>query len=181
MGKSEFLLQLAIFGAAAAIIALIVIKVYPSTNNKTLTPNSSQSAEISKNSSKVSPNLVKIPAIGLQLPVVEAFISQNQWVLFDDKVSWLATSETPGEGNVILYAHNRENLFGPLKKVSVGDEILIEHKEKTLNYYVTEKRKVTPEDVDAILSKENQLTLYTCDGSFDQKRLIVVAVPVLVK
>ena len=38
-------------------------------------------------------------------------------------------------------------------------------------------RPSDPEDVEAILSEDNQLTLYTCEGSFDQKRLVVYADP----
>ena len=109
------------------------------------------------------------------MPITEGYISGNEWTLFEDKVSWLATSSTPGRGNTILYAHNKKNLFGPLKKIKIGDLIIIEGQGKIYEYSVSEIRKVLPNEVDAILSPQNQLTLYTCDGSFDQKRLIVIA------
>lgn len=176
MLKSEFFLQILIFGATALIIFLIVIRIYPSSGppyQTALVPTITQ--KISKTFSP--PAAISIPAVNLNLPVAAATIVNNQWTLFDDRVSWLTTSKMPGEGNVILFAHNRAHLFGDLKKVETGAEITVQSGDKKYSYLVTEKRKVTPNDVEAVLSDGDQLTLYTCDGSFDQKRLIVIAVP----
>lgn len=111
------------------------------------------------------------------MTVAEARIENNQWTLYDDKVSWLSTSAQPSDGNVIIYAHNRKNLFGSLAKVSIGDDIFLEHLGKTFSYTVKEKNRVLPTSIDSVVSNENRLTLYTCDGAFDQKRLVIVAIP----
>lgn len=121
------------------------------------------------------PTQITIPSLSISLPVAPAKIADNKWTLYEDKVSWLATSNTPGDGNVILYAHNREELFGNLKDIRLGEIISVQSAGQKFSYRVKEKRKVTPSDVAAVLSEENRLTLYTCEGSFDQKRLIVIA------
>lgn len=116
--------------------------------------------------------------MSLDLSVAPGIVKNNQWTLFDDKISWLATSEAPGSGkNVILYGHNRHLLFGDLDKLKIGEEIIVKNSNDTFTYTVWEMRKVLPEEVDVIISPKNQLTLYTCDGSFDERRLIVIAYP----
>ena len=178
MHKSEeLLLQFLTFGAAAAIVALIVVKFYPANLIKQLTAQASNPEE-SQVLTKSAPDRISIPSIQLELPITAATISENQWLLYDDKVSWLSTSAVPRTGNVILYGHNRVNLFGNLKKVEAGGEIKIWDGAKTHSYKVVEKRQVAPGDVDVVLSDKDQLTLYTCDGSFDQKRLVVIAHPI---
>lgn len=128
---------------------------------------------------KISPSSVSFPSLSLTLPVASGSINNNLWTLYDDKASWLSSSEIPGGGNVILYGHNRKGLFGGLKALELGDKINVVHNRKVYTYLVSEKRKVTPEDVGAVLSGENRLTLYTCDGTFDQKRLVIVANPLV--
>lgn len=195
MPKIEIFLQVLMFGMTGLIVALILVRVFP--NNlfdfhqkvsykdvkkiqnvlpvKNATVSATQSAKIIE--AVYPPTLISIKSIGLQLPIATGAIKNNQWTLYDDAVSWLTTSKTPGKGNVILYAHNREYLFGGLKKINIGDEIKIQTNEKEYSYLVNAKRKVTPADIDAVISDSNRLTLYTCDGTFDQKRLIVIALP----
>jgi len=59
--------------------------------------------------------------------------------------------------------------------LKIGDEIEIYEGDTKFSYKVIEVRRIKPTDVDAILSDRNRLTLYTCDGRFDQKRLVVYA------
>ena len=126
---------------------------------------------------KISPSVLSFPTLGLNLRVTSGVIIDNEWTLFDDQASWLSTSNEPGEGNVIIYAHNRPGLFGDLDKLALGDEIIIDHSNGRFKYSVTDSHKVKPNEIEAVLSGENRLTLYTCDGAFDQKRLIVIAEP----
>lgn len=104
-----------------------------------------------------------------------ALVHDNQWDMFDHAVAWLSTSAVPGEGNVILYAHNRKGLWRDLSRVRPGDTVEVQQDTRWVAYVVTESRTVTPTDVEAVLSDANQLTLYTCEGSFDQKRRVVYA------
>ena len=68
-------------------------------------------------------------------------------------------------------------MFGDLNELEEGDTIEVMQSDVWRRYEVRESRSVTPSDVEAILSEDNLLTLYTCEGSFDQKRLVVYADP----
>lgn len=171
----------------AATIGLTVVRFYPSELVNELKPqhvNPSQKqvlaqVEKAKVEKKASPPIsIAIPSLSLNLAVSPGIVQNNQWTLYDDRISWLATSEAPGsDKNVILYGHNRPLLFGNLDRLTIGEEIVVKNNDDTFTYVVSEMRKVLPEEVDVIISPKNQLTLYTCDGSFDERRLVVIAYP----
>lgn len=125
-------------------------------------------------SSERGPTDIKIPKIKLDVAISGASVSGNNWQLFSDRVAWLSASKVPGRGNTILYAHERAGLFGDLYKLKTGDEIKIFSNEWN-TYKVTKMQFVKPNDVNSILSNKNRLTLFTCSGAFDQKRLVVYA------
>ena len=168
----------------AAMIGLLAIRLYPSDLIKKLKPehlNPPQeqvSAAVAEKRAS-PPKRIAIPTLDLDLPVAPGIVKNNQWTLYDDKISWLATSEPPGSGkNVILYGHNRPPLFGKLTNLQIGEEItVVDNNGVVFTYTVAQRRKVLPEDINVIISPKNQLTLYTCEGSFDEKRLIVIAYP----
>ena len=127
---------------------------------------------------KLPPTQITFPKLNKSIVVSASIIDNGVWGLSDDKASWLATSAVPGEGNVIIYAHNRPGLFGNLGALQIGDEIILTQNNKLITYKVRKTLAIKPNQVEAILSPNNQLTLYTCDGTFDQKRLVVYADPV---
>ncbi len=124
------------------------------------------------------PTAINIPKIHKNLPIKPASVHGNEWDLFGDAVAWLSTSAVPGEGNVILYAHDWVTLWADLSLVKPGDTIEIQQNNVWKPYTVTESRAIDQHDTQSVLSDENRLTLYTCEGSFDQKRRLVYAVPV---
>lgn len=126
---------------------------------------------------KIPPTAINIPKINKNLPIKSASVSGNTWDMFPDAVAWLATSEVPGQGNVILYAHDWKTLWRDLYLLKPGDAIEIQYKTVWKHYIVTESKDVDQHDVKSILSNNNQLTLYTCAGSFDEKRRVVYAKP----
>ena len=127
---------------------------------------------------KSPPTAINIPKISKNLTIKPAQVNGNTWDMFPDAVAWLSTSAVPGEGNVILYAHDWTSLWADLYLLKPGDPIEIMENSIWKHYVVSESRAVMANDVHAILSDKNQLTLYTCEGSFDQKRRVVYAKPV---
>jgi LPXTG-site transpeptidase (sortase) family protein len=160
------------------IIFIIIISLYIGLAVFKLTdPNlkwSKENPSIVQTAVKI-PSNIKIPKLNLDLAVSASVVKGNDWEVFDDKVAWLSTSSLPGEGNTILYAHDRVGLFADLYKLKIGDEISIFSNDSWKTYKVIEVRKVLPTDINSILSNRNRLTLYTCNGAFDQKRLVVYA------
>lgn len=179
--KNELIIQAVIFGMTAFIVSFLISKAYPSSiikifkNSKSPTVSQAEKAAIL--AEKIYPASINIDSLSLNLTISPGIIKDNRWTLFDDKVSWLSTSGDLIQGNIILYAHNKPNLFGDLTQLEIGDEIIIEGSGKKQAYVVREKRKVLPTDIEAVVSDKNELTLYTCNGSFDEKRLIVKADP----
>lgn len=163
---------------------MLAIRLYPSDLIKELKPehlNPPQEHVLAAVAEKKNslPASIAIPTLDLDLPIAPGVVKNNQWTLYDDKISWLATSEPPGSGkNIILYGHNRPLLFGKLDSLQIGEEItVIDSSGVVFTYIVAQRHKVLPQDVDVIISPKNQLTLYTCEGSFDEKRLVVIAYP----
>lgn len=179
--KNEIIIQAVIFGMTAFIVSFLISKAYPSSiikifkNSKS--PAVSQAEKAAILAEKIYPASINIDSLSLNLTISPGIIKDNRWTLFDDKVSWLSTSGDLNQGNIILYAHNKPNLFGDLTNLEIGNEIIIEGSGKKQAYVVREKRKVLPTDVESVISDKNELTLYTCNGSFDEKRLIVKADP----
>ena len=104
--------------------------------------------------------------------------NNNKWILSDTSVLYLPTSNKPAEGgNTVLYAHNRKNLFGNLKYLKKGDYVIVENEANdTFVYRVYEKEEIKPSQTEKINTNiSDTLTLFTCDGAFDQKRLVIKA------
>lgn len=154
-----------------SISQLILSKTQP-----TITPTLSLSPN--PQTKRFPPTAINIPKIRKNLPIKQATVHSNNWDLFDDAVAWLSTSAVPGEGNVILYAHNRQTLWADLYLLKPGDIIEVQQDNLWKKYKVTESRDVGQHDTKSILSNNNRLTLYTCEGSFDQKRRVVYANPI---
>ncbi len=126
------------------------------------------------------PTKVKISSVGIDLAIEEGNIKDGVWQISENQATHLDVSKNPGDGgNVVIYAHNKGNLFGPLRKVKQGDEIkILNSNNQEFIYKVNQTITVTPQEIDYVLPKnEETLTLYTCTGFLDSKRFIVVAKP----
>jgi len=171
-----FYLGAVIFSVIVGILFYYSYGVHPQVVDQQ-TRETSPSPAISIAHTKQPPTGITIPKIGKQLPVQAANVQGNTWDMFDKSVAWLSTSAVPGEGNVILYAHDWPSLWQDLYKLKTGDTVDVYQNQEVHRYVVFESRAVSANDVDAILSEDNQLTMYTCEGSFDQKRRVVYAKP----
>ncbi len=125
-----------------------------------------------------APRQITIPTIDIKVAVTPGGIDQGNWILSEDKALFLPSSGLLGEGfNTIIYAHKREGLFVNLKKVTLGDKIWLEDQTgKSFIYKVYSVENIDPTNLEKLKSKTpNNLTLFTCDGWFDQSRLMVKA------
>lgn len=127
---------------------------------------------------KQIPVRIIIPGSGIDLPVKEARIVKGYWEVFSDTAGFGEGSAYLDEtGNTVIFAHARPGLFLPLKDVKSGQEIYVLSKEKWFSYKITDIKEVFPSQTEVIApSREAILTLYTCSGFADNKRLIVKAV-----
>jgi LPXTG-site transpeptidase (sortase) family protein len=115
-----------------------------------------------------------------QAPIRPAAVVGNQWDTYDTAVSWLSTSAAPlTGGNIVLFGHNTQKLFGILKQLKRGDLLTVTTQERVIPYRVYESVEVMPSNITYITSDIDRLTMYTCSGPFDSRRLFVLARPLI--
>jgi len=128
-----------------------------------------------------APTWISIPAVDMELPIIETAISGNTWGIAENGISHLDISARPNEdGPIILYGHNTDNRFGPIRWLSKGQEITITNAQnRSRQYTITKTLDVSPSEVSVLLSQKGEtLILYTCDGFADLQRFIVIAKPI---
>lgn len=130
-----------------------------------------------KNKKKVPPLRILIPLLAMDLPVKEAKVINGYWEVFSDSAGFGIGSAYPDEvGNQVIFAHAREGLFLPLRKAKVGQLVYVITSEKWYGYKIEEIKEVIPSQIEVIATTPDTiLTLYTCSGYADSKRLIVKA------
>ena len=133
-----------------------------------------------KDKVKFSPIRIIIPVLNIDLPVKEAKVVNGYWEVFPDSAGFGLGSSYPDEsGNQVIFAHARRGLFLPLRDAKVGEMIYIFTKERWYTYKIGEIREVLPSQTEVIAPTTTAiLTLYTCSGFADSKRLIVKAVKI---
>ena len=139
----------------------------------------SQTPELSLEVSEEDlPNRIIASAVGIDVLVTPTKVINNQWEISEEKASYLLGSGIPGrEGNVVIYGHNKNHLFGPIRWLGKDEEIkVINKKEEEFIYKIKETKTVSPETVEVLASTEDAtLTLYTCTGFLDRERFVVIA------
>jgi LPXTG-site transpeptidase (sortase) family protein len=134
---------------------------------------------INVNKNENIPVRVVIPNVKIDNVITPSRIINGYWELSENTASYGEGSGTPGQkGNVVVFAHAREGLFYNLKDVKKGNLIYLFTKDKWYKYSVNKITSVYPNQVETIAPTKNEtLTLYTCTGFYDEKRLIIVATP----
>lgn len=129
-------------------------------------------------STGIKPVYIKIYPIGVDVGVKETVIKDGVWVIQPNEASYLVSSAGIGDdGNIIIYGHNKDDILGPIRYITLGAKIEIKGSDGNTYYYeVTKTDTVDSDNLEYILPKEEEvLTLYTCTGFLDSKRFIVVA------
>jgi LPXTG-site transpeptidase (sortase) family protein len=123
------------------------------------------------------PTRIIIPDLSIDIPTQRSEIVKGYWEVFEDKAGWGEGSGYPGEtGNQVIFAHAREGLFIKLPDIKPGAKIYVTTENGWYSYEVKEIKEVIPSDISVLAPTDDEtLTLYTCSGYKDQKRLVVVA------
>jgi LPXTG-site transpeptidase (sortase) family protein len=171
------LIGLAFLGLALAILFLPQLLIKKPVVNKNPIQISS-SLYASKNMVN-DPVRILIPKADIDIKVIDAKIVDGYWQLSDNTASYGLGSGHPGtKSNTIIFAHARVGLFYNLKDVQLGEVIYVFTKDKWYQYKVNKITAVYPNQTEVLKPTKNEvLTLYTCTGFYDEKRLIVTAVP----
>ena len=102
---------------------------------------------------------LEIPRIGVSAMVLEGAGSRTLRV----GLGHVSGTSRPGEqGNVAIAGH-RDTIFRPLRRITAGDEVVLETPTTTYHYRVSHIEIVDPKDVSILKSQgQNELTLITC-------------------
>ncbi len=127
-----------------------------------------------------SPTRVVIPSVSIDINITESAVKDGFWETSETTASHGMGSPNPGQtGNAVLFAHARPGLFYNLKDLKKDDIVYVFTAKKWYAYKVEKIDSVFPDQVEVIApTKNEQITLYTCTGYADEKRLIVVAKPI---
>lgn len=120
-----------------------------------------------------------IPRLNIDIFVTPSKIKNGYWEVSETTASHGQGSANPGEGgNVVVFAHAREGLFLDLRHIKKEDNVYILTNDRRYNYKVFEIVTINPNEIKTVAPTNFEiLTLFTCSGFFDEKRLIVKAIP----
>ena len=137
------------------------------------------SREFKKDEKALSVVRILLPKEDIDLKVTPAKLVNGYWQTTESGASQGEGTANPGTGgNVVVFAHARQGLFYNLKDVKKDEIIYVFTKDRWFRYKVSEVRQVFPKDIATVApTKHEVLTLFTCSGFFDEKRLIVKALP----
>ncbi len=136
-------------------------------------------AAIDTKDSSSYPTGIVIPSAHIWLPVFLTNVENHTWKTSNSGVSFLSNGIKPGDhGNAVFYGHNWPNLLGNLKLVTPGDTIqIISNTGVIQDFTVSTVQQVSPLDISVLKQTEDKrITVYTCIGFLDSRRLVVVAV-----
>ncbi len=163
------------------ILAFMLLTGYPkfSPEKENKSPIQINESLYSNKKSENIPIRIIIPKVDIDLPITKSKIVNGYWELSDTTASYGLGSGYPGEkGNIVIFAHAKEGFFYNLKNVKDKDVIYVLTKNKWYQYKVNKITEVFPNKKEIIQPTKNEtLTLYTCTGFFDEKRLIITALP----
>lgn len=123
-----------------------------------------------------------IPRINKKLRIDPITIDETkdakEWPISTIGVNLVNSEAVLGiSGNSIIYGHNWKSIFGDLKKLQEGDQIVVYNGNSEKLVYRVNKVNVVDTKQVSLLSNHgaNELTLYTCIGILDSKRLVVTS------
>lgn len=162
-------------------LSVFIRESKPTTDDRSLTfstePVKVLEFELTEIPGQLKPRKILVPRLGIELEVKESEVKGGYWEVFESSAGWGKGSSPPGyNGNQVIFAHAREGLFDNLDKIRIEDNVYVFNEKEWFSYRVSEIKEVYPGETEVIQKTEDErLTLYTCSGYRDQKRLVVIA------
>ncbi|ANU11800.1 Peptidase C60 sortase A and B [Planococcus antarcticus DSM 14505] len=143
--------------------------------------------------SGIQPTSLKIPAINLEAQVQHLGKTETGEMAVPDNiedVSWFSPGYQPGQNGRAVIAGHVDGVDGPaifwdLSKLQLGDEVVVQNKDKSLTFKVHTMESVPLDlaDVSDVFgyTSSPELVMITCSGTYDfergtrEERLIVYA------
>lgn len=141
----------------------------------------------------IEPSSLKIPSINVEAEVQHLGVTENgEMAVLDNSedVSWFSPGYQPGQNGRAVIAGHVDGVDGPaifwdLSKLQLGDEVVVEDKDRTLVFKIHTMESVPLDlaDVSDVFgyTSSPELVLITCSGTYDfdrgtrEERLLVYA------
>jgi sortase A len=124
------------------------------------------------------PKHLLIPSIGLDTPVTEVFVVDDEWQIADYAAGYMHGTALPGgPGNVAISGHLglRGGVFRDLQALAVGADVFVDTDTLRHHYRVREQKVIWPTQVEVLNPTDTAiLTMLTCTN-WDTQRLVVTA------
>lgn len=115
---------------------------------------------------------LRIPTLELELPIFA------QWSYENLKTAPCRYCGSPANDDLVLLAHNYRSHFGPIRRLSPGDEVIFEDLSGTVYAYrVAEVETVSADALAEVTAGTHALTLITC--TYGGKTRVVVFCDIL--
>ena len=151
---------------------LLWLRFTPTTLSFASLPNTQRPATNSQ------PTLLTIPSLEITLPVTPGNVTGNRWPVSYTGLIYVDSTPTPGSvGNSVIYGHNWASLLGPLKHATQGLEIHVTSGDGSTRTFIVDTIQTVSPDQTSLLNQtaDARLTLYTCTGFLDTRRLVLSA------
>lgn len=123
------------------------------------------------------PTYISIPSAGIRAPIDNGYMKNNGvWKVYMDRLSYAEGLSDINSilSNIAIYGHATDELLGNLYKVKKGDKIYVFGYDVAYTYKVVSIERILPDEPDKLISfGDTNLSIFTCDGEQDEKRLLV--------
>lgn len=184
IAKKSKLIRDKVLGFILLCLALVVLLIPQSTFSPKKEMDKKNPITIDKKlleskKSEDMPIRIIAPKVDIDIKITPSKVIDGYWEISEQDASYGLGSGLPGTAsNTVIFAHAREGLFYNLKDIKKDDIIYVFTKNKWHRYKVNEIIAIFPDQKEVILpTKKETLTLYTCTGFNDEKRLVVIAIP----
>lgn len=123
---------------------------------------------------------ILVPSVDLSLPIEigNYDYQSHSWPINDTSAFYASVTSqlNTSAGQTVLYAHNKNNLFGKVKQLKNDDSIIIiDDTNQKFTYSLSRRKIVKPNDTAVFYEKSDKptLVLITCDGLFDENRELI--------
>lgn len=176
--RYKFIIVITLFASVMQLNGLFtLVKEEPQVNGASI-----QKVTPIKNSGDINqpfvPERIIIKSVDIDLPVVSVPLTNGSWQVNAGVANFAEGTSLVNkkEGNVGVFAHDREDGFSKIKKVLTASDIIVLGKNTRAIYQVHSASVIAPTAVNVFYpTKEPVLTLITCDGVFSEKRYMVQA------
>ena len=145
---------------------------------QTIIPTSIDPIAAEETANSQYPTSITINSINVNLSIIPSAKTNNKFETSKNGVTYLTDSVLPSQtGNSVFYGHNWSNLLGNLKNVKRGDIIELKYLGGEVETFTVDLITESPAKYAKVSLESDQkvMTLYTCSGFLDSKRIIVTA------